>query len=235
MTIVLISMISFKSNLKCTFIHIFCLCSSNSWEDLCGFHVFLFVLRALHNHLVQMVTSRSHEFKRQYIYSHLLGTISILSHLLGSHFCHYCTAAWKPWKCLTSTKIFIKKYFLKSDMYMYMFICFILLYHIKDFAVALQKYNFSVWIGPWKMLLWFLKICLCILHFEYVHWQCLNVFFSEFQVQSSYNYKKFYFISILAFTAGLLYNFLRHRWYCEPGGKLTLSHLDYLLTLILLS
>jgi post-GPI attachment to proteins factor 2 len=46
-------------------------------------------------------------------------------------------------------------------------------------------------------------------------------------IASSYRIKKVCFVLILLFTAGLLYNFFRHRWYCEPGAFTFFSAFEY--------
>jgi len=38
------------------------------------------------------------------------------------------------------------------------------------------------------------------------------------QLLRSYRLKQLCFFLIICSTAGLLYAFLRHRWFCEPGG-----------------
>jgi len=41
----------------------------------------------------------------------------------------------------------------------------------------------------------------------------------------SYRLKQLCFFFIMSATAGLLYYFLRHRWFCEPGGEWVCFHL----------
>lgn len=43
----------------------------------------------------------------------------------------------------------------------------------------------------------------------------------------SYKWKRVYFVTIMFFTAGLLYFFLRHRLYCEPGAFSFFSACEY--------
>ncbi|ELU07578.1 hypothetical protein CAPTEDRAFT_117781 [Capitella teleta] len=47
------------------------------------------------------------------------------------------------------------------------------------------------------------------------------------KLKKSLNYKRICFVIIMMFTAGLLYCFARHRWYCEPGVFSIFSICEY--------